>query len=114
MCYSSCVYCLGNKNLLKVDEMWRKLLNMYEKNDCILNADDFPWTKTTGIYTADDDIPRIGKKYNLERKDKELIYGDQSNAELKPPTDYIPSLHSVKQKRVPKRRPKVPMQNRMN
>ena len=85
---------------------------MYENDGCVLDADDFPWKKKTGVYTAQEDIPRIKEKY--KRVDASQIYGAQSNRVLKPPTDYNPNLHPEIKRQAPKQPPKVPMQNRMN
>ena len=53
--------------------MWRELLELFSKQGCVLNADDFPWKTTKGSYTAKpkDKINRFEKKYGLTRKDAE-------------------------------------------
>jgi hypothetical protein len=57
----------GNKHLLRADNMWRELLQAYDRRNCLLDADDFPWKVRKGVYMADDTIVRFERKFDLEK-----------------------------------------------
>ena len=74
-----CYMHIGNQHLLQADSMWRELLQLYEENGCVLNADVFPWKTTECKYkaAADDAIVRFEEKLGFERED--IPYTDSNN-----------------------------------
>jgi hypothetical protein len=75
----------GNKYLLQADNMWRELLWAYDRRNCLLDANDFPWKVRKGVYMADDTIVRFERKFDLEK---------------------LPSLYQQEQQQYSRRRPK--------